>query len=439
MVSWVDHVVWWQVYPLGFLGAEKVLGAVQGEVNRLAGLQGWLDHLISWGGNGLLLGPIFTSSTHGYDTVDYLRIDPRLGDDADFDGLVAACQERGVRLLLDGVFNHAGREFPPVARALAEGPGSASADWVSQLYDTAGVITADYFEGHDNLVTLNHRSPQVQEYVREVMLHWLRRGIDGWRLDAAYAVPPAFWATVLPAVREEFPDAWFVGEMIHGDYVDYVQTSGLDSITEYELWWAIWSSIDKVNFHELEWTLGRHATFVERFRPLTFLGNHDVTRVASQIRDPRHWSHAVALLGFLPGVPCVYYGDEFGLEAVKENRPSGDDAVRPEMPSDRWQFTHEHPEVEQVYRRVIGLRRRHPWLVDAVISIEEVDNARLVIRSRARHGEGDLVLALNLANHPMALPDGVTVLESQPVGTDGSVAPHGWAVINGSGPPSNAR
>ena len=109
--------------------------------------------------------------------------------------------------------------------------------------------------------------------------------------------------------------------MIHGDYVDYVQTSGLDSVTEYELWWAIWSSINSVNFHELQWTLGRHAKFVEHFVPLTFLGNHDVTRVASQIGDPRHWSHAVALLGFLPGVPSVYYGDEFGLEAVKENRP----------------------------------------------------------------------------------------------------------------------
>jgi glycosidase len=106
---------------------------------------------------------------------------------------------------------------------------------VSTFYDTGGVITADYFEGHNNLITLNHSSARVQEYVREVMLHWLRRGIDGWRLDAAYAVPAKFWAAVLPAVREEFPDAWFVGEMIHGDYIDYVKSSGLDSVTEYEL------------------------------------------------------------------------------------------------------------------------------------------------------------------------------------------------------------
>ena len=429
MVSWVDQVVWWQVYPLGFVGAEKELAAFRGAVNRLAGLQGWLDHLISWGGNGLLLGPIFTSSSHGYDTVDYFQIDPRLGDDADFDALVTACRQRGVRLLLDGVFNHAGRDFPPVAQALAEGPGSAAEDWVARLYDTAGEITADYFEGHDTLITLNHDSPQVQDHVRQVMLHWLRRGIDGWRLDAAYAVPPTFWAAVLPAVRAEFPNAWFVGEMIHGDYIDYVKTSGLDSVTEYELWWAIWSSIDSVDFHQLQWTLGRHATFVDHFLPLTFLGNHDVTRLASQIGDARHRSHAVALLSFLPGVPSVYYGDEFGLEAVKEDRPSGDDAVRPQMPDQRWLFTHSHPEVEQTYRRMIALRRRHPWLVDAIIDTEQVENARIVIRSRARHGQETLSLTLNLSDAVLPLADGAHVLEAEPAVEAGAVGPHGWAVV----------
>jgi glycosidase len=163
--------------------------------------------------------------------------------------------------------------------------------------------------------------------------------------------------------------------------------------------------------------------------PLTFLGNHDVTRVASQIRDPRHWSHAVALLGFLPGVPSVYYGDEFGLEAIKENRPSGDDAIRPEMPYERWLFDHSHPEVEQVYRRIIGLRRRNPWLVDGAIEIELVDNARLVVRSRARHGQDSLTLALNLASEPLVLANAGEVLEAQPAVAGGAVAPHGWAVV----------
>ena len=427
MQSWVGHVVWWQVVPLGFTGAEKT--AVTGVEHRLPALAGWLDHLISLGCNGLLLGPVFASGSHGYDTVDWFRIDPRLGDDADFDALVAACRAKGVRLLLDGVFNHAGRDFAPVARALAEGPGSADEDWVAHLYDNGGMITADYFEGHSELVTLDHGSDRVRDHVRDVMLHWLRRGADGWRLDAAYAVAPEFWAAVLPAVRAEFPEAWFVGEMIHGDYVDYVAASGLDSVTEYELWKAIWSSVDSVNLHELQWTLGRHATFVERFVPLTFLGNHDVTRVAAQISDPRHRSHAVALLLFLPGVPSVYYGDEFGLEAVKEDRPDGDDAIRPALPADRGAYANPHPEVEEWYRRLIGLRRRHPWLVDAVLTTSEVANAHLLVHCRARDGEQSLTLALNLADEPVPLPPG-EVVESEPAGAGGTVPPHGWAILD---------
>ena len=431
--QWVDHVFWWHVYPLGFVGAEREAADLpDGQVeHRLGRVEGWLDHLVSLGCNGLLLAPVFASATHGYDTVDYLRIDPRLGDDADFDALIAACHDRGVRVLLDGVFNHAGRGFAPVARALAEGPGSPDAEWVHQLYDTDGAITADYFEGHDTLVTLNHASTRVQDFVRDVLLHWLRRGIDGWRLDAAYAVPPEFWAAVLPAVRSEFADAWFVGEMIHGDYVAYVERSGIDSVTEYELWKAVWSSLDTVNLHELEWTLGRHAEFVEHFVPMTFVGNHDTTRVASQIHDERHRPHAVALLGFLPGVPCVYYGDEFGLEAVKEDRPDGDDAVRPALPAERGQFADPHPETEEVYRRVFSLRRRHPWLVDAVTSTEQVTNTHLLVHARARTGEGALTLALNLGDDPYALPEGAEVLDAEPVPVDGAVAPHGWAVVEG--------
>jgi len=431
--AWVDHVFWWHVYPLGFVGAERELAELaDGRVeHRLGRIEAWLDHLVSLGCNGLLLGPVFAATSHGYDTVDYLRIDPRLGDDADFDALVTACHDRGVRVLLDGVFNHAGRAFPPVAQALAEGPGSAAAPWVQQLYDTDGVISADYFEGSDTLVTLDHASPLVQDLVRDVLLHWLRRGVDGWRLDAAYAVPPEFWAAVLPPVRAEFAEAWFVGEMIHGDYVAYVEQSGIDSVTEYELWKAVWSSLDTVNLHELEWTLGRHAELLEHFVPLTFLGNHDTTRVASQIHDERHRPHAVALLGFLPGVPSVYYGDEFGLEAVKEDRPHGDDAVRPALPAERGLFADPHPEIEEIYRRVLSLRRRHAWLVDAVTSTEQVTNEHLLVHARARTGDGALTLALNLGDQPYSLPAGATVLAAEPAVHDDEVPPHGWAVVEG--------
>src|SRR3954447_2571045 len=224
----------------------------------------------------------------------------------------------------------------------------------------------------------------------------------------------------------------------HAVSVAYVERSGLDSVTEYELWKAVWSSLDSANLHELDWTLRRHAGFVEHFVPMTFLSNHDVTRVASQVGDGRHLSHAVVLLGFLPGVPTVYHGDEFGLEGVKQDRPGGDDAVRPELPAERGLFTNPHPEVEEIYRRVIGLRRRNPWLADAVTAVEQVTNGHLVVRSRARTGNEMLALALNLTDAPYALPGGARVVESEPARVvesepasgAGQVAPHGWVVFN---------
>ena len=136
--------------------------------------------------------------SHGYDTLDYFRIDPRIGDDGDFDALVAACHERGIRVVLDGVFNHVGRDYPGLVEALAE--GSERAGGAPVPADTSGQqVTAEVFEGEQQLVVLDHDDEAVQRLVREVMTYWLERGIDGWRLDAAYAVPAEFWTQRHPA------------------------------------------------------------------------------------------------------------------------------------------------------------------------------------------------------------------------------------------------
>src|SRR5262245_23587584 len=204
VAPWAEHAIWWPVYPLGFTGAERAaLPPGSPARHRLARLTAWLDYAAELGCSGLLLGPVFASETHGYDTVDHFRIDPRLGDDADFDHLVAAAHARGLRIALDGVFNHVARSF-------------AQAEWFRRRPDG----TLDTFEGHDHLVALDHSQPAVAQYVADVMRHWLARGVDAWRLDAAYAVPPEFWRSVLP--RSEYPDAWYFGEVIHGDYAGYV-------------------------------------------------------------------------------------------------------------------------------------------------------------------------------------------------------------------------
>ena len=310
--AWIDHAIWWQVYPLGATGApirpEPGTPLTEpGAPARLDRLEPWLDYAVELGANGLSLGPIFASSTHGYDTTDHLRIDPRLGDDAAFDRLAEACRARGLSLMLDGVLGHVGTEHPLFRAARAGGEERS----LFRFDDAAGGPGYATFEGHESLAALNHDSAEVRDLAVRVLTHWLDRGASAWRLDAAYAVDPAFWASVLPAVREHHPDVWFMGEVIHGDYAGFVEASTVDTVTQYELWKAVWSSLADVNFYELDWCLKRHNELLDRFIPATFVGNHDVTRIASKV-GAGGAALAAVLLMTVGGVPSVYYGDEQG-------------------------------------------------------------------------------------------------------------------------------
>ena len=445
--GWVQHAIWWQVYPLGFTGAEP-LGAPAGPIHqRLDRIIDWLDYAVELGVSGLALGPVFASHTHGYDTIDHLRIDPRLGDADAFTRLVEAAHARGLRVLLDGVFNHVGRGFPAFARVLQQGPSAPEADWFRLTWpDGADAGTEpDYatFEGHRELVALNHDSAAVVDHVVTVMNHWLDAGADGWRLDAAYAVPETFWAQVLPRVRERHPDAYVVGEVIHGDYAAFVQASGVDAVTQYELWKAIWSGLMDRNLFELDWNLRRHAEFLETFVPLTFVGNHDVTRIASTL-PPELLPHALAILFLVGGTPSVYYGDEQAFRGIKEERVGGDDAIRPAFPT-------EGPAglsplgrpIHQLHQELIGLRRRHPWLHTARTTAVELQNTQAVWESRSVEADQRLRLALNLHHVPAELPVpyAVEVLAGAATLRNGagpdavvSLGAYGWAVIGDHNP-----
>jgi len=447
--NWIEHAIWWQVYPLGFVGAEPALSSSppiesQPVRHRLGRLQEWLDYAVELGASGLALGPVFASQTHGYDTIDYYRIDPRLGDEADFDALIKAAHERGLRVLLDGVFNHVGRDFPAFAQVLAEGPEAAPASWF-RLTWPAGPwppgTEPDYqrFEGHRELVALNHDQPEVADLVVAVMNHWLARGADGWRLDAAYAVPVSFWASVLPRVRAEHPQAYLFGEVLHGDYSEFVRDSTADSVTQYELWKAIWSSLNDRNFFELAWALDRHNDLLETFVPLTFVGNHDVTRLASRLDDDRHLAHALVILLTVGGTPSIYAGDEQAFRGIKEERAGGDDAIRPAFPENPSQLAEFGTPCYRLHQDLIGLRRRHPWLNRAQIRRLNLTNQQF---SYETAGDGGcLLVALNLADSPaeQSVPGlGVgTLLAGEAVVVDpGSdtarirLPAHGWAVLD---------
>jgi cyclomaltodextrinase / maltogenic alpha-amylase / neopullulanase len=443
-VTWSEHVIWWQLDPLTFLGAPaQAPPAGTAPQHRLGALEPWLDYLVELGCNGLALGPVFAAQSHGYDTVDHFAIDPRLGTDDDFDALVEACRRRGVRLLLDGVFNHVGRGFPAFQDVLRHGRESAHAGWFRLDFDAppelAGSDGFGYadFEGHHGLVALNHDEPAVADHVAAVMDHWLRRGADGWRLDAAYAVPSAFWRAVLPRVRAAHPQAWFVGEVIHGDYPRFVAEGGLDSVTQYELWKAIWSSLNDRNFFELSWALTRHGDLTADFDPMTFVGNHDVTRIASRLDDERHLAHALVILFTVAGVPSVYAGDEQAFRGVKYDRVDGDAEIRPAFPDTPAALAPHGRSALRLHQDLTGLRRRHPWLLRARPKVVHLDNEVLAYQvgdlEVGDPADGLLVL-LNVGEQPFTLAQAPgSLLHLLGSGVDdepaGHVGPHGWAVL----------
>lgn len=360
-MSFAEHAIIWHVYPLGATGA-PIRPAEPEELNhRLPTLEKWLDYVLELGCNAILLGPVFASDTHGYDTLDFFKVDPRLGDEADLESLISAARQRGIGTLFDGVFNH-----------------------VSRNSDYLPLTTGGSFEGHDALAELDHSRDEVVDLIVDVMNHWLDRGIAGWRLDAVYAIDPEFWQQVVPRVREKHPDAWILGEMIHGDYADYVERSGIDSVTQYELWKAVWSSLKEENFFELEWTLTRHNEFLDHFVPQTFVGNHDVTRIATRVGQEKAALAAVVLFT-VGGTPSIYYGDEQGVVGVKEERIGGDDEIRPPLPD---QYAPLGEWMRQIYHDLIAFRRTHPWLHVARTEVEDIANTQITYRSYAVDDQG---------------------------------------------------
>ena len=336
------------------------LGAAAGR--GFAHVTGWLDYIAELRRGAVLLTPVHHSSTHGYDTVDPFALDPRLGTDDDWRAFVDACRARDLRIVLDGVFNHVGRTF-------------ARADWLS----------GTSWEGHDALPELDHDNPEVLVWAVDVARHWLDCGADGWRFDVAYRIPRPFLHDLHTAIRTSHPDAFLFGEMIAGDFAGLVRDGGLHSATQYELFKAIWSLLNDANFWELAHALTRHAGLCASFPPVTFLGNHDVTRMRSQLRNDRHLEHALAILYTVPGVPCIYYGDELGFSGARTVGAGGDDAIRQPLP-DR----PERLDVDERFQRWIAFRRDRPELTTATLEILDKTNRTITYQT------GDLAVSIDV-------------------------------------------
>ncbi len=298
------------------------------------------------------------------------------------------------------------------------------------------------FEGHKSLVTLNHSHDAVLDMICDVAEYWLARGADGFRLDAAYAVPVDFWRSFMDRVRVGHPEAFFVGEVIHGDYPRLVEQTGIDSVTQYELWKAIWSSINDRNFFELAWALSRHHQFCTSFPPLTFTGNHDVTRIASRLDDARHLAHALVVLMTVPGVPSIYYGDERGWRGVKFEREGGDDEIRSPFPNQPHELAEGGQQTHRIYRELIKFRREHAWLATGYQETLHLTNQQIVIQVVGLNDERVLT-SLNVGDQPSSarIPWDRDVLPTLAVGRevetwldDGELhvtglAAHDWSIL----------
>ncbi len=339
---WAEKSVFYQIYPLGFCGAPRENDGVQ--VNRIGKIGLWADHIRRLGADAVYLSPIFESDRHGYDTRDYRKIDCRLGSNEDFAGVCRTLHQAGIRVVLDGVFNHVGRGFWAFRDVQEKKWDSPYKDWFHISFDGNSAFNDGFWyegwEGHYELVKLNLRNPAVVDYLLACVRFWVEQfDIDGLRLDVAYCLEPDFIAALRRFCDSLKPEFFLVGETLHGDYNRWVGEGKLHSCTNYECYKGLYSSLNSMNLFEIVHSLKRQFgpepwTLYKGKHLLCFVDNHDVTRAASILQNSAHLPLIYGLLFGMPGIPCLYYGSEWGAEGRKE--PGSDDALRPAFDRPEW-------------------------------------------------------------------------------------------------------
>ena len=332
---WAYHSIFYQIYPIGFCGAPTSNDGIT--VPRIKKLGDWTDYLESLGINAVLLNPVFVSDHHGYDTRDFLRIDCRLGTNDDFRNVCETLHAHGIRIVLDGVFNHVGRGFWAFQDVLEKKWESPYKDWFYIHFDGNSCYNDGFWyegwEGHFELVKLNLQNPAVTDYLLNCVKNWVEMfDIDGLRLDVAYSLDRNFMKRLCSFTKELKSDFALIGEVLFGDYNLIVNDEMLHSCTNYECYKGLYSSFNDMNLFEIAHSLNRQfgpeQWCIYRGKHLmTFADNHDVTRLASILKNPAHLPLVYGILFGMPGIPCIYYGSEWGEEGMKA--PDNDFALRP--------------------------------------------------------------------------------------------------------------
>ena len=331
---WAYESVFYQIYPLGFCGAPF---ENDGELTpRIRKVEEWIPHIQKVGADAVYFCPLLESDTHGYNTRDYRKLDVRLGTNEDFAAVCKSLHRAGIRVVLDGVFNHVGRGFFGFQDVLKNRENSPFRDWFFLNFEGNSPYNDGFWyegwEGNYDLVKLNLKNPTVEEYLFDSIRLWVQWwDIDGLRLDVAYCLDLDFVRRLRSFCDSLKPDFFLVGEVLHGDYNRLLNDAMLHSVTNYECYKGLWSSFNSRNMFEIIHSLNRQFgpenwTLYKGKHLLSFVDNHDVTRAASILANKAHLPLLYALCFGMPGIPCVYYGSEWGEEGKKSD---GDPALRP--------------------------------------------------------------------------------------------------------------
>ncbi|XID93540.1 alpha-glycosidase [Paenibacillaceae bacterium WGS1546] len=410
--AWVKDAVFYQIFPERFAKGDPSIdpenvqpwggkpewnnffgGDLQGVIDRL-------DHLTELGVNAIYFNPVFEAPTnHKYDTVDYMKIDPHFGTNEKMKELVDACHARGIRVLLDAVFNHSGGSFPPFLDVKEKGAASPYADWFHvrefpiEVKDR--VPTYDTFAFEPRMPKLNTENEDVQRYLLEVARYWIEEiGVDGWRLDVANEVDHRFWRTFRDVVKRANPEAYILGEIWH-DSLPWLTGDQFDAVMNYPLTeaildYAVKGKRDGRQFADLVGSL--LAAYPQQATEVAFnlLGSHDTPRLLTLCKgDQRRMKLATAIQFTLSGTPCIYYGDEIGLDG------DGDPGCRKCM---EWDESKQDRELFAFFAGLTKLRRAHRALRDGSFELLGAEpDGKTVAYAREADGER-FVVALNAGN-----------------------------------------
>lgn len=398
--DWVRDAIFYQIFPDRFRNGSRdndppgtrpwgELPTPQSYFGGdLWGILEKLDYLEDLGITALYLTPIFQATTnHRYDTVDYFQVDPSLGGNAALKVFVTELHRRGMRLILDGVFNHCGSGHPFFLDARKNGNSSPYGDWFVWEDEEPGYSC---WAGCPNLPEWNHDNPAVREYLLSVVRFWLEEyEIDGWRLDTVEYLPPDFVREIYAVTKAVNPEAYVLGEVM-GLGTPWFRTRALDGVMHYRLWEGIVrffaeESWDAPRFVHYLWHLWRSYPSWANFSSYTLLGSHDKPRFLTLAQgDRRRLLLAAAFLFAYPGAPAIYYGDEVGLLGGE------DPDCRRCFP---WEESSWNREILSAFRTLTRLRKEEEPLRHGTLRFSFA-RGRSFLLHRPHQG-GELLLALN--------------------------------------------